>query len=147
MAAAAVQGRDGLAVERWNRLHPTDKPKKSYLESTLDGITGPFIASSDNVRLVPDQIRNWVPGPYHVLGTDGFGRSDSRKKLRHFFEVDRYWVVLAALVVWSILTASGDATFWGLPMSMGVIVYFIYSKNHSVLGMRERGEKVESLAD
>ena len=90
--------RDGLAVERNNRLHPEQKPKLSYVEQCLTGRQGPVIASTDYMKLFADQIRQWVPSKeYKVLGTDGFGRSDSRKKLRHFFEVDRNWVVLAAL--------------------------------------------------
>ncbi|HHK0667365.1 TPA: pyruvate dehydrogenase (acetyl-transferring), homodimeric type [Pseudomonas aeruginosa] len=90
--------RDGLAVERWNRLHPGQKPKQSYVEECLGGRRGPVIASTDYMKLYAEQIRQWVPSKeYKVLGTDGFGRSDSRKKLRNFFEVDRHWVVLAAL--------------------------------------------------
>ncbi|SDO12399.1 pyruvate dehydrogenase (acetyl-transferring), homodimeric type [Pseudomonas jinjuensis] len=90
--------RDGLAIERWNRLHPEQKPKQSYVEQCLTGRKGPVIASTDYMKLFAEQIRQWVPGKeYKVLGTDGFGRSDTRRKLRHFFEVDRNWVVLAAL--------------------------------------------------
>ncbi|PTU76506.1 pyruvate dehydrogenase (acetyl-transferring), homodimeric type [Pseudomonas mangrovi] len=90
--------RDGLAVERWNRLHPGQKPRSSYIEECLRGRRGPVVASTDYIKLFADQVRQWVPSrEYKVLGTDGFGRSDSRRKLRHFFEVDRYWVVLAAL--------------------------------------------------
>ncbi len=90
--------RDGLAVERHNRLHPEQKPQQTYVEQCLNGRHGPVIASTDYMKLFADQIRQWVPSKeYKVLGTDGFGRSDSRKKLRHFFEVDRNWVVLAAL--------------------------------------------------
>lgn len=90
--------RNGLAVERHNRLHPEQKPELSYVEQCLNGRKGPVVASTDYMKLFADQIRQWVPSrEYKVLGTDGFGRSDTRKKLRHFFEVDRYWVVLAAL--------------------------------------------------
>lgn len=90
--------RDGLAVERRNRLHPEQKPEQSFVEQCLSGRKGPVIASTDYMKLFADQIRQWVPvKEYKVLGTDGFGRSDSRQKLRHFFEVDRYWVVLTAL--------------------------------------------------
>src|SRR5471032_611042 len=90
--------RDGLAVERSNRMHPGQKPALSYVEECLNGRKGPVIASTDYMKLFADQIRQWVPTKeYKVLGTDGFGRSDSRKKLRHFFEVDRHFVVLAAL--------------------------------------------------
>ena len=90
--------RDGLATERWNRLHPEQKPRLSYVEQCLEGHKGPVIASTDYMKLYAEQIRQWVPGKeYKVLGTDGFGRSDSRRKLRDFFEVDRRWIVLAAL--------------------------------------------------
>ncbi|MBB3102733.1 pyruvate dehydrogenase (acetyl-transferring), homodimeric type [Azomonas macrocytogenes] len=90
--------RDGLAVERWNRLHPSEKPKQTYVEQCLSGRQGPVVASTDYMKLLAEQIRQWVPSrEYKVLGTDGFGRSDSRDQLRHFFEVDRKWVVLAAL--------------------------------------------------
>ncbi|QRY78368.1 pyruvate dehydrogenase (acetyl-transferring), homodimeric type [Pseudomonas sp. PDNC002] len=90
--------RDGLAVERWNRLHPGQKPRQSYVEECLAGRKGPVIASTDYMKVYAEQIRQWVPTKeYKVLGTDGFGRSDTRAKLRHFFEVDRHWVVLAAL--------------------------------------------------
>ena len=89
--------RDGMATERWNRLHPTAKPKQSYVEQCLEGQEGPVIASTDYMRAVADQIRPWVPGRYLTLGTDGFGRSDTRQQLRRFFEVDRYQVAVAAL--------------------------------------------------
>ncbi|WP_425055779.1 pyruvate dehydrogenase (acetyl-transferring), homodimeric type [Pseudomonas abyssi] len=89
--------RDGLAVERDNRLHPTRKPKASFVEQCLDKRQGPVIAATDYMKLYADQIRQWVPAPYKVLGTDGFGRSDSRRKLRQFFEVDRHWVAYTAL--------------------------------------------------
>ncbi len=89
--------RDAMSNTRWNRLHPGEKPRKSYLERMLEGTIGPFIASSDNVRLVSDQIRQWVPGDYVVLGTDGFGRSDTRRVLRRHFEIDAECVVFATL--------------------------------------------------
>ena len=75
------------------------------MERNLAKRKGPVIASTDYMKLFADQIRQWVPGTYKVLGTDGFGRSDSRKKLRHFFEVDRNWVAYSALVA---LVESGD---------------------------------------
>src|SRR5438270_4452993 len=88
--------RDGIEVERWNMLHPTDEPRRAYVtEQLADGV--PAIASTDYIRAFADQIRQWVPGPYRVLGTDGYGRSDSRRALRGFFEVDRRYVALAAL--------------------------------------------------
>ncbi|HEV3473707.1 MAG TPA: pyruvate dehydrogenase (acetyl-transferring), homodimeric type, partial [Actinomycetota bacterium] len=89
--------REAMAVERWNLLHPTEAPRPSYVESCLAGRGGPVIAATDYIRLFADQIRPYVPGRYRVLGTDGFGRSDYRKKLRDFFEVDRRWVAVAAL--------------------------------------------------
>ena len=90
--------REGLAVERHNRLHPEQKPQQTYVEQCLGGRLGPVIASTDYMKLFADQIRQWVPvKEYKVLGTDGFGRSDTREKLRHFFEVDRNWIVLTAL--------------------------------------------------
>ena len=89
--------RDAIDAERWNLLHPTEAPRKSWVESCLDGRQGPVVASTDYIRLFADQIRPYVKARYRVLGTDGFGRSDYRRKLRHFFEVDRHWVTLAAL--------------------------------------------------
>jgi pyruvate dehydrogenase E1 component len=89
--------RDALDAERWNLLHPEDAPRTPYVRQCLAGHTGPFVAATDYMRIVPDQIRQWVPGRYHVLGTDGYGRSDSRAALRGFFEVDRRYVVVAAL--------------------------------------------------
>ena len=89
--------RDGQAAARWNLLHPTDKPKLSHVEQCLKDTRGPVIASTDYVRAFAEQIRPFVPRRYAVLGTDGFGRSDTREKLRSFFEVDRHYVTLAAL--------------------------------------------------
>jgi pyruvate dehydrogenase E1 component len=89
--------REAMAVARWNERHPQDAPRKSYLETCLDSVPGPFIAATDYIMTVPDQIRQWVPGTYRVLGTDGFGRSDGRAALRKFFEVDRRSIVVAAL--------------------------------------------------
>jgi len=78
-------------------LHPGEPPRAPYVQQCLEGQQGPFVAATDYMRTVPDQIRKWVPGRYVVLGTDGFGRSDSRAALRSFFEVDRRWVTVAAL--------------------------------------------------
>jgi len=89
--------REGQDVERWNMLHPQQEPRESYVTQCLVGQPGPVIGASDYMKNFADQIRTWVPASYRVLGTDGFGRSDSRSKLRHFFEVDRYFVALAAL--------------------------------------------------
>ncbi|NMG03918.1 pyruvate dehydrogenase (acetyl-transferring), homodimeric type [Azoarcus taiwanensis] len=89
--------RDGQHCERWNMLHPMEAPKKSHVETCLEGTEGPVIAATDYMKLFAEQIRPFVKRTYVTLGTDGFGRSDTREKLRHFFEVDRYWVTLAAL--------------------------------------------------
>jgi pyruvate dehydrogenase E1 component len=89
--------RDGLAVERWNRMHPEGEARRSYVGECLDGRPGPAIAATDYLRSVPDQIRAFVPGRYVVLGTDGFGRSDTREALRDFFEVDRRHIVVSTL--------------------------------------------------
>src|SRR5258707_1008415 len=92
--------RDGLAADRWNMLHPESKPRVPYLTEVLEKRpSGPVIAASDYIKTFPDQIRPFMPKEraYRVLGTDGFGRSDSRARLRHFFEVNRYFVTIAAL--------------------------------------------------
>ena len=89
--------RDGLAVERWNELHPEEEPRSSFIENSLAGRKGPFVAATDYMKIVPDQVRRWVPGRYVTLGTDGFGRSDARAALREFFEVDRHFIAVAAL--------------------------------------------------
>jgi len=84
-------------ARRWNTLHPLEKPRRSYLEKLLSNEKGPFIAVSDNVSTLADQIAPWVPGGLYSLGTDGFGRSDSRKLLRRFFEIDAECTVIAVL--------------------------------------------------
>jgi pyruvate dehydrogenase E1 component len=89
--------RNGRAVERDNMLHPSEKPRVSHVESCLASTKGPVVAATDYVRAYPDQIRPYVKRRYVVLGTDGFGRSDTREKLRYFFEVDRFYVTVAAL--------------------------------------------------
>jgi len=89
--------RDGLDVERWNLLHPEEPQRRSFVEEQLSGRPGPVIAATDWVKAYADQIRPFVPGHYRVLGTDGFGRSDRRERLRHFFEVNRFFVAIAAL--------------------------------------------------
>ena len=89
--------REAEAVERWNLTHPDETPRVSYLEESLSKNVVPTVAVSDYIKLVSDQIRPYVPGPYYCLGTDGFGRSDTREGLRRFFEVDRYYVVLTAV--------------------------------------------------
>ena len=89
--------RDGKDAQRWNMLHPTEESKVPYVTQQLLGTQGPFIAATDYMKAHTDQIREFVPGRFTVLGTDGFGRSDTRAKLREFFEVDRRFVVVAAL--------------------------------------------------
>ncbi len=89
--------RNGQDVERWNLLHPQEEPKKTHVQQKLAGFEGPAIAATDYIRMLPEQIRVQLDRRYVTLGTDGFGRSDTREKLRHFFEVDRHWVTLAAL--------------------------------------------------
>ncbi len=89
--------RDGMIVEDWNRKHPVEPQRKSYVEDSLEGYDGPAIISTDYVQAYSEQLRRLIPQPLTVLGTDGFGRSDSRAKLRDFFGVDRYHVVVAAL--------------------------------------------------
>ena len=88
---------DALRAKRWNMLHPTATPHQSYLERVLASEKGVFVAVSDNLKLVPDQIAPWVPGGLTTLGTDGFGRSDTRERLRRFFEVDAESTVIATL--------------------------------------------------
>jgi pyruvate dehydrogenase E1 component len=91
--------RDGLETARWNMLHPESEPKRSFLEQCLRDHQGPVIAATDYMKVFADQIRAFLPQPAHysVLGTDGFGRSDTRRALRGFFEVDRRYVAVAAL--------------------------------------------------
>jgi len=89
--------RDAEEIERWNLIHPEDDPKHSHLEQCLSKHHVPTVAVSDYVKMVSEQIGPYVPGPYYALGTDGFGRSDTRENLRHFFEVDRYYIVLTAI--------------------------------------------------
>jgi pyruvate dehydrogenase E1 component len=89
--------REGMEAERWNLLHPEEPQRKSYVERCLEGHEGPAVAATDYMRTFADQIRPYLKRSYTVLGTDGFGRSDFRKELRRFFEVDRYYVSIAAL--------------------------------------------------
>ncbi|MAT15538.1 MAG: pyruvate dehydrogenase (acetyl-transferring), homodimeric type [Planctomyces sp.] len=90
--------REARVCDRWNRLHPQETPQKSFLETQVENQAGPFIAASDNIRLVHDQIRQWIPAQYVTLGTDGFGRSDTREHLREHFEVNAEHTVYATLV-------------------------------------------------
>jgi pyruvate dehydrogenase E1 component len=88
---------EALGCSRWNMLHPTEPPKRAYVETVLEKEKGAFVAVSDFMKIVPEQITPWVPGGLTVLGTDGFGRSDTREKLRWFFEIDANMVVVATL--------------------------------------------------
>ncbi len=89
--------RDALEVERWNQLHPDDEPRHSYIEQALGDRKGPYVAATDYMKIVPDQIERWVPGRFVSLGTDGYGRSDGRAALRQHFEVDRRYIAVTAL--------------------------------------------------
>ncbi len=97
--------RDGLAATRWNMLHPEGEPRKSYVTEMLENRSGPVVIATDYMKIVADQIREFVPHRFKVLGTDGYGRSDTREKLRHFFEVNRYFIVLSVLTA---LAEEGD---------------------------------------
>jgi pyruvate dehydrogenase E1 component len=88
---------EALAVERWNRLHPSEPPRTPYVSALLAGADGPVVAVTDFMKAVPDQVARWVPAPYITLGTDGFGRSDNRAHLRRYFETDAAHVAVAAL--------------------------------------------------
>jgi pyruvate dehydrogenase E1 component len=89
--------RDGLEVDRWNRLHPTESPRVPYIVKALEGAAGPVIASSDYMKAVPDQLTPWIGGRLHSLGTDGFGRSENREYLRRFFEISAEAMAQATL--------------------------------------------------
>src|SRR5690606_21263056 len=89
--------RDGMEKHRWNMLHPLEEPRLPYVTKALRKSKAPVVAASDHMKVYADQIAPYVRNHFTALGTDGFGRSDSREQLRHFFEVDRYFVVIAAL--------------------------------------------------
>ena len=99
--------REAADCQRWNMLHPDQTPRRSYVETVLDGEKGPFIAASDYVRAVSEQISQWVPGGLFCLGTDGMGRSETRESLRRHFEVDAQFITLASLYQ---LQQRGDLT-------------------------------------
>ena len=96
---------DGLEVERWNRLHPESTPRVAYVTRALSESRGPIVAVTDYLKAVPDQVARFVRAPFTVLGTDGFGRSDTRAALRRHFEVDAAHIVVAVLAE---LAAAGD---------------------------------------
>jgi pyruvate dehydrogenase E1 component len=89
--------RDGMDVDRWNMMHPDESPRRSFVAECLEDSNAPVVAATDYMKVFADQIRPYVPASYRVLGTDGFGRSDTRQRLRWFFEVDRHFVTVAAL--------------------------------------------------
>lgn len=89
--------REASDCDRWNMLHPTETPRKSYVEEQLAGLEGPFISASDYIRALGEQLTPWIPGDYYVLGTDGMGRSETREALRRHFEVDAESIVIATL--------------------------------------------------
>jgi pyruvate dehydrogenase E1 component len=97
---------DALSVERWNRLHPSLQPRVPYVTEALNQASGPIVAVTDFMKAVPDQVARWVPGQFTPLGTDGFGRSDTREALRRHFETDAAHVVIAVL---DGLRATGEA--------------------------------------
>jgi pyruvate dehydrogenase E1 component len=88
---------EALTTERWNRLHPTQRPRRPYVVEALDGSKGPIVAATDYLKTIPHLVRPWIDRPFVSLGTDGFGRSDSREALRRFFEVDAEHVAAATL--------------------------------------------------
>lgn len=89
--------KDALETERWNRLNPDKEKRVSHIESAVENKVNPIIASTDYMKSFPEQIARFIPNKFVALGTDGYGRSDSREALRSFFEVDRYYIVIAAL--------------------------------------------------
>lgn len=89
--------REALSIQRWNHLHPLETPKKNYFQSCIESTEGPIIASTDYIKLFSEQLASFVSRRYIALGTDGFGRSDTREKLRHHFEVDRYYIAYSAI--------------------------------------------------
>jgi pyruvate dehydrogenase E1 component len=112
--------REALEIERWNLLHPTESPRVPYVETLLKEHEGPVVAATDYMRIVPDQIREWVGGRYVTLGTDGYGRSDARAALRKHFEVDRNYIAIAALKALADEGKVDQATLTGAMKALGV---------------------------
>jgi pyruvate dehydrogenase E1 component len=112
--------REALEIERWNLLHPTESARVPYVEALLKEHEGPVVAATDYMRIVPDQIREWVGGRYLTLGTDGYGRSDSRAALRKHFEVDRNYIAVAALKALADEGKVDQATLTGAMKALGV---------------------------
>jgi pyruvate dehydrogenase E1 component len=112
--------REALEIERWNMMHPSETARVPYVESLLKNHEGPIVAATDYMRIVPDQIREWVGGRYVTLGTDGYGRSDSRAALRKHFEVDRNYIAVAALKALADEGKVDQATLTGAMKALGV---------------------------
>ena len=112
--------REALEIERWNLLHPTESPRVPYVETLLKEHEGPVVAATDYMRIVPDQIREWVGGRYVTLGTDGYGRSDARAALRKHFEVDRNYIAVAALKALADEGKVDQATLTGAMKALGI---------------------------
>jgi pyruvate dehydrogenase E1 component len=112
--------REALEIERWNTMHPSDAARVPYVKSLLKDRAGPVVAATDYMRIVPDQIREWVGGRYVTLGTDGYGRSDSRAALRKHFEVDRTYIVVTALKALADEGKVDQATVTGAMQALGV---------------------------
>jgi len=112
--------REALETERWNMMHPSETARVPYVESLLKNHEGPIVAATDYMRIVPDQIREWVGGRYVTLGTDGYGRSDSRAALRKHFEVDRNYIAVAALKALADEGKVDHATLTGAMKALGV---------------------------
>ncbi|HVW69710.1 MAG TPA: pyruvate dehydrogenase (acetyl-transferring), homodimeric type [Steroidobacteraceae bacterium] len=112
--------REALETERWNLMHPAETARVPYVQSLLKDHQGPVVAATDYVRTVPDQIRQWVGGRYVSLGTDGYGRSDSRAALRKHFEVDRNYIAVAALKALADEGKVDQATLTGAMKALGV---------------------------
>ena len=89
--------KDAEEIDRWNHNHPEEDLKKSFLQESLEGLETPIVAVTDYMKLVSEQIRPFIKNTYYTLGTDGFGRSETRKSLRKFFEVDKYYIVFSAI--------------------------------------------------
>jgi pyruvate dehydrogenase E1 component len=112
--------KEALEIERWNMMHPTEAGRVPYIQTLLQDRADPIVAATDYVRNVPDQIRQWVGGRYVTLGTDGYGRSDSRAALRKHFEVDRSYIVVAALKALADEGKVDQATVTGAMKALGV---------------------------
>ena len=122
--------REGIDAERWNRFNPEATPRKPYVTQLLEGRQGPAIVATDYIRAYPEQIRAFVPMRYSVLGTDGFGRSDTRANLRRHFEVDRFHIAHTAIAA---LAAEGKMT--GKDVARAIKLYKIDSEKPNPVGV------------